>query len=104
MVFRKYEMIERTDLMPETFATRAQLREETVEAVCEIAICIAQAIHEIDPQAHRRMNFNAGKAFNRLLAGEHTLAADILYRFGRALMDRDLFPEHDDPGSQGPEE
>ena len=79
--------------MPDTFATRAEMREETAEAVCEIAICIAQAIHEIDPQAHRRMNFSAGKAYNRLIAGQRTLAADILYRFGRALMDKDLFPE-----------
>lgn len=69
------------------------MREETAEAVCEIAICIARAIHDIDPQAHRRMNFNAGKAYNRLLAGQHALAADILYRFGRALMDPELFPE-----------
>lgn len=81
--------------MPETYASRSKLREETADAVCEIAICIAQAIHEIDPQAHRRMNFNAGKAYNRLLADERSLAADILYRFGRALMDRDLFPERE---------
>ncbi len=89
--------------MPETFATRAEMREETAEAVCEIAICIAQAIHEIDPQAHRRMNFNAGKAYNRLIAGQRTLAADILYRFGRALMDTDLFPEAGDDGLSGEE-
>lgn len=90
--------------MPETFATRAQLREEMAEAVCEIALCIAQAMHEIDPQAHRRMNFSAGKAFNRLLADERTLAADILYRFGRSLMDRDLFPEPDEAAPQGHKE
>ena len=82
--------------MAETYATRAEMREETAEAVCEIAICIAQAIHEIDPQAHRRMNFNAGKAYNRLIADRRTLAADILYRFGRALMDTELFPEDSD--------
>ncbi len=81
--------------MADTFATRAETREETAEAVCEIAICIAQALHEIDPQAHRRMNFNAGKAYNRLLAERRPLAADILYRFGRALMDTELFPEGD---------
>ena len=79
--------------MPDTIPTRAEMREETAEAVCEIAICLAQAIHELDPQAHRRMNFNAGKAYNRLLAERRELAADILYRFGRALMDRDLVPE-----------
>ena len=73
--------------MPEGFSTRAEMREETAEAVCEIAICIAQAIHEMDPAAHRRMNFNAGLAYNRLLGEKRTLAADILYRFGRALMD-----------------
>ena len=53
--------------MPDTNPTQARLREETAEAVCEVAICLAQAIHEIDPDAHRRMNFNAGKAYNRLL-------------------------------------
>jgi hypothetical protein len=79
--------------MPGTTATRAEMREETAEAVCEIAICLAQAIHELDPQAHLRMNFNAGKAYNRLISERRELAADILYRFGRALMDRDLFPE-----------
>jgi hypothetical protein len=88
--------------MPEGFPTRAELREETAEAVCEIAICIAQAIHEMDPTAHRRMNFNAGLAYNRLLGEKHALAADILYRFGRALMDRDLFPEEEaSPGEAG---
>lgn len=84
--------------MPNTIPTRAEMREETAQAVCEIAICLAQAIHELDPQAHRRMNFNAGKAYNRLLDERKELAADILYRFGRALMDRELFPEHD-PGA-----
>jgi hypothetical protein len=79
--------------MPESIPTRAEMREETAEAVCEIAICLAQAIHELDPGAHRRMNFNAGKAYNRLIGERRELAADILYRFGRALMDRDLFPE-----------
>lgn len=82
--------------MPNTMATRAEMREETAEAVCEIAICLAQAIHELDPSAHRRMNFNAGKAYNRLLDERRELAADILYRFGRALMDRELFPEGDE--------
>ncbi len=90
--------------MTDTFATRAEMREETAEAVCEIAICIARAIHEIDPQAHRRMNFNAGKAYNRLIAERRTLAADILYRFGRALMDEDLFPEADGAASGLPDE
>lgn len=84
--------------MPDTIATRAEMREETAEAVCEIAICLAQAIHELDPDAHRRMNFNAGKAYNRLIEERRELAADILYRFGRALMDRRLFPE---PGQDG---
>lgn len=82
--------------MPDSNATRAEIREETAEAVCEIAICLAQAIHDLDPQAHRRMNFNAGKAYNRLLEERRELAADILYRFGRALMDPELFPEATD--------
>ncbi|MBX9464030.1 MAG: hypothetical protein ACT6RL_04940 [Neoaquamicrobium sediminum] len=87
---------QRADCMPNTMATRAEMREETAQAVCEIAICLAQAIHELDPSAHRRMNFTAGKAYNRLLEERKELAADILYRFGRALMDRELFPEGDE--------
>lgn len=79
--------------MADSISTRAAMREETAEAVCEIAICLAQAIHELDPGAHRRMNFAAGKAYNRLIGERRELAADILYRFGRALMDSDLFPE-----------
>lgn len=81
--------------MPDSIPTRADMREETAQAVCEIAICLAQAIHELNPDAHRRMNFTAGKAYNRLLGERRELAADILYRFGRALMDPDLFPEPD---------
>ena len=85
--------------MLDTIPTRAEMREETAQAVCEVAICLAQAIHELDPQAHHRMNFTAGKAYNRLLGERKELAADILYRFGRALMDRDLFPDRDEaPG------
>jgi hypothetical protein len=81
--------------MPDIIPTRAEMREETAEAVCEIAICLAQAIHELDPDAHRRMNFSAGKAYNRLIGERRELAADLLYRFGRALMDPQLFPEAD---------
>lgn len=67
--------------------------EEIAEAICEIAVCLAQAIHRIDPEAAQRMNFAAGKAFNRHLSEERPLAADIMYRFGRALVDRNLFPD-----------
>ena len=90
--------------MPDTIPTRAEMREETAQAVCEIAICLAQAIHELDPQAHRRMNFNAGKAYNRLLGERRELAADLLYRFGRALMDHELFPEPDDDADAAEDE
>jgi len=79
--------------MAENFPTRGEMREEIAEAVCEIAICLAQSIHRLDPQAHRQMNFEAGKAYNRLIGERRELAADILYRFGRSLMDRKLFPE-----------
>lgn len=87
--------------MADTFPTRAEMREETAQAVCEVAICLAQALHELDPQARRRMNFSAGKAYNRLLEERKELAAEILYRFGRALMDRDLFPEPDEEPEEG---
>jgi hypothetical protein len=90
--------------MADNFPTRAEMREETAQAVCEIAICLAQAIHQLDPQAHRRMNFEAGKAYNRLLGERHDLAAEILYRFGRALMDSDLFPEPDFTEGDFPQE
>lgn len=79
--------------MPQNETPHIVMREEVAQAVYEIAICLAQAIHELDPDAHRRMNFNAGMAYNRLLENKQDLAADILYRFGRALMDRNLFPE-----------
>ena len=38
------------------------------------------------------MNFAAGKAYNRHLGRDQKLAADLMYRFGRALVDRSLFP------------
>jgi hypothetical protein len=80
-------------------ALSAGHEEEIAEAVCEIAVLLAQAIHQIDPDAAQRMNFAAGKAFNRHLGQEQKLAADLMYRFGRALVDRSLFPvagENDD--------
>ncbi len=73
-------------------ALSAGHEEEIAAAVCEIAVLLAQAIHRSDPDAAQRMNFAAGKAFNRHLNQEQRLAADIMYRFGRALVDRDLFP------------
>lgn len=73
-------------------ALSAGHEEEIAEAVCEIAVLLAQAIHQIDPDAAQRMNFAAGKAFNRHLGQEQKLAADLMYRFGRALVDRSLFP------------
>ncbi|MCO6389061.1 MAG: hypothetical protein ACK4R3_04085 [Aliihoeflea sp.] len=73
-------------------ALSAGHEEEIAEAVCEIAVLLAQAIHQIDPDAAQRMNFAAGKAFNRHLGQDQKLAADLMYRFGRALVDRSLFP------------
>jgi hypothetical protein len=72
--------------------TATESKQSTL-AFMEIAICIAQGIHEIDPGARQRMNFAAAKAYNRLKdRGDHA-AAEILYQFGRALVDRTLFPE-----------
>lgn len=73
-------------------ALSAGHEEEIAEAVCEIAVLLAQAIHQIDPDAAQRMNFAAGKAYNRHLGQDQKLAADLMYRFGRALVDRSLFP------------
>lgn len=66
--------------------------EEIAQAVCDIAVLLAQAIHQIDPDAAQQMNFAAGMAYNRHLGEDRSLAADIMYRFGRALVDRELFP------------
>lgn len=70
--------------------------EEIAQAVCDIAVLLAQAIHQIDPEAGQRMNFAAGMSYNRYLGEGRPLAADIMYRFGRALVDRDLFPLPED--------
>lgn len=71
-------------------------QEEIAQAVCDIAVVLAQAIHQIDPEAAQRMNFAAGMSYNRHLSEDRPLAADIMYRFGRALVDRDLFPFPDE--------
>lgn len=73
-------------------------------AMLEIAIAIAAELHHLDGQAAQRMNFAAGKAYNRLLAADRARAADIVYRFGRALTDRSLFPDEqrDAPEAVGP--
>jgi hypothetical protein len=69
--------------------------EQLQMALMEIAICIAQALHETDAGATQRMNFAAGKAYNRLKGRGDDAAADLLYQFGRALLDHNLFPEPD---------
>lgn len=75
--------------------------EQLQMALLEIATCIAQALHETDAGATQRMNFAAGKAYNRLKGSGDDAAADMLYRFGRALLDHDLFPESDvKPGAE----
>lgn len=73
-----------------------QREDELTEAISQIGLCLAQAIHEIDPEAAHRMNFAAGKAYSRLSDEGKPLAADILFRFGRALTDRSLFPKAGD--------
>lgn len=67
--------------------------EQLKMALLEIAVCIAQALHETDSAATQRMNFAAGKAYNRLKKRGDDAAADLLYQFGRALLDHQLFPE-----------
>ncbi len=70
--------------------------EELSEAITQIGVCLAQAIHDGDADAAQRMNFAAGKVYNRLIEDDKPLAADIVYRFGRALTDRALFPRKAD--------
>jgi hypothetical protein len=67
--------------------------EQLQMAVLEIATCIAQALHETDASATQRMNFAAGMAYNRLKSRGDDAAAEMLYQFGRALLNHDLFPE-----------
>jgi hypothetical protein len=74
----------------------AQTSDEIAEAIAEIATCLARAIHELDPGAAQRMNFSAGLLYNRLLSENKPLAADAVYRFGRALLDREMFPLPED--------
>ncbi len=81
-----------------------QREDELSEAVAQIGICLAQAIHEGDPNAAQRMNFTAAKIYSRLVDEGRPLAADIVYRFGRALMDRQLFPNPATPDQPAPGE
>ncbi|MCV0395155.1 MAG: hypothetical protein K5872_02995 [Rhizobiaceae bacterium] len=66
----------------------------------EIALAIAGELHRVDGQAAERMNFSAAKAYNRLVAAGEERAAEIVYRFGRALTDRSLFPEQDEKAAE----
>jgi hypothetical protein len=65
---------------------------ELAEGFMAVALSLARAVHDIDPRAAERMNFSAGLTYNRLLDEDKPLAADFVYRFGRALVDHDLFP------------
>jgi hypothetical protein len=46
------------------------------------------------------MNFAAGKAYNRLKEEGNDTAAEIVYRFGRLLLDHDIFPVPDEPAAE----
>jgi hypothetical protein len=78
----------------------AHEQDQAVIAIMEIAVCIAQAMHEVDPGAAARMNFAAGKAYNRLKEEGNDTAAEIVYRFGRLLLDHDIFPVPDEPAAE----
>lgn len=69
---------------------------ELAEGFMAVALCLARSMHDIDPRAAERMNFSAGLTYNRLLGEDKPLAADFVYRFGRALVDHDLFPPPDE--------
>lgn len=71
--------------------------EQVAAGFMEIAICLAQALHEIDPAQTQRMNFAAGLAYNRLMSQGKDEAAEIVYAFGRSLLNRDLFPVAEEP-------
>jgi hypothetical protein len=77
-----------------------QREEELTEAITQIAICLAREIHAGDPEAAQRMNFTAAKAYSRMVDEGRPLAAEILYRFGRVLTDRTLFPLKPAAGQQ----
>lgn len=62
------------------------------EGVVEIALMLAEALHRVDPQAAREMNFACGLAYNRFLREHKTGAADLMLTFGRALTDHERFP------------
>lgn len=66
--------------------------QEVAAGFMEIAICLAQALHETDPGVTQRMNFAAGLAYNRLMSQGHEVAAELVYAFGRSLLNHELFP------------
>ena len=71
---------------------KTQLSDEIALGFMEVAICLAQALHEADPSVTQRMNFAAGLSYNRLNSEGKQKAAEIVYMFGRSLLNRDLFP------------
>ncbi|MBB2972176.1 hypothetical protein [Mesorhizobium sp. RMAD-H1] len=70
--------------------------EQTALGMMEIVICLAQIMHETDTSVARRMNYAAGKIYNRLKSEGNDGAAELVYAFGRTLLDRELFPTDDD--------
>lgn len=66
---------------------------ELAEAMLEISLCIVDALHRIDPRQLETMNFEAGLRYNRLLAEDKKAGAELMLRFGRALLDKDRFPD-----------
>lgn len=70
---------------------------ELAEAMVELSLCLASAIHRIDPAALAGMNFRAGIQYNRFLERDRKLSAEIMLRFGRALLDKDRFPDPAEP-------
>ncbi len=62
------------------------------EGVVEIALLLAEALHRVDPDAVREMNFACGLAYNRFLREHKRDAANLMLSFGRALTDQERFP------------
>ena len=66
--------------------------DQTKMGAAAVGVCIAQILAESDPTLPERLNNRAHLMYRHLCDVGMEHAAEIVFSFGRALVDPDLFP------------
>jgi hypothetical protein len=79
--------------MSDTDAELRKIIAETKRGAAAIAVCIARTLAESDPTLPRRLSVKAHEMYEQLCERGEAHAGEMMFVFGRALLDPSFFPE-----------